>query len=206
MVDPTASIWDVTRLILGNAGSEARKIAAEHGYTAAEIAEMLPIFLDNLRIDFALAGKLNVPLPAPRPAPGESPEAFVERYLSSLGGAVGVDVVPYEALGARTPDPAGAAGADPAHPSAEQNGSPPDAAPAFGTGREAGAGDAEPTSGLDGPGPQAGRTQAAEPTDAETPNLAGEADDTFDRDLLDESARFSVDEAGEVSETDFQFD
>ena len=53
--EPSASIWEVTRLILESPDLSPSEIAQEHGYTAAEIAELMPIFLDTARTDWSVA-------------------------------------------------------------------------------------------------------------------------------------------------------
>ena len=53
--EPSASIWEVTRLILDSPDRSPSEIAHEHGYTAAEIAELMPIFLDTARTDWSVA-------------------------------------------------------------------------------------------------------------------------------------------------------
>ena len=51
--EPSASIWEVTRLILESPELSPSDIAQEHGYTAAEVAELMPIFLDTARTDWS---------------------------------------------------------------------------------------------------------------------------------------------------------
>lgn len=96
MAEPTASIWEVTRLILDSPGASPSEIAQAHGFSAAEVAELLPLFLDNVRTDYNQAvGQEPVPL-AP-PADGDV-EALAERYLSDLVQNTRLDVVGYDNL------------------------------------------------------------------------------------------------------------
>ena len=97
--EPSASIWEVTRLILDNPGTSPSVIAHEHGFSAAEVAELLPIFLENLRTDFSSADGPALELVPPAPQPGESPEEHAERYLRELAGNERLDVVGYDTLG-----------------------------------------------------------------------------------------------------------
>ncbi|MGH3570154.1 MAG: hypothetical protein ACRDRH_29935 [Pseudonocardia sp.] len=108
MADPTASIWEVTRLILAAPGSSPTEIADAHGFSSTEIAELLPIFLDNLRVDYSQASG-GAPPGSPGPRPDESAEDHVVRYLGELSEHIGgdVDVVSYESFGALFLDPAG---------------------------------------------------------------------------------------------------
>jgi hypothetical protein len=97
--DPSASIWEVTRLILDSPGTSPSAIAHAHGFTAVEVAELLPIFLDNLRTDFSGADGFAPELVPPTPRPGESPEEHAERYLRELAESEHLDVVGYDTLG-----------------------------------------------------------------------------------------------------------
>ncbi len=100
MNEPTASIWEIALLIVTDAHADPSEIAQAHGFSIAEVAEMLPLLGDNLRVEFARAGSSGADLPTPQPAPGESPELFVGRYLASIGGSDGVQVEPYTTLAA----------------------------------------------------------------------------------------------------------
>lgn len=102
-----ASMWEVTQLVLGAPGSGAgdvAEIAHAHGFSAAEVAEVFPLFLDNVSVDYA--GSAGVPALAPPVAqPGEGVEEFAARWLGEVGArlhdAVGVvDVVSYDSFGA----------------------------------------------------------------------------------------------------------
>lgn len=108
MADPTASIWEVTRLILAAPESSPTAIADAHGFSPTEIAELLPIFLDNLRMDYSQAAGGAPPGP-PEPRPDESAEDHAVRYLGELSEHIGghVDVVSYESFGALLLDPVG---------------------------------------------------------------------------------------------------
>jgi len=102
-----ASMWEVTQFMLGAPGSGAgdvAEIAHAHGFSAAEVAEVFPLFLDNVSVDYA--GSVGVPALAPPVAePGEGVEEFAARWLGEVGArlhdAVGVvDVVSYDSFGA----------------------------------------------------------------------------------------------------------
>jgi hypothetical protein len=97
--EPSASIWEVTRLILDSPGTSPSAIAHAHGFSAVEVAELLPIFLDNLRTDFSRADGPAPELVPPAPQPGETPEEHAERYLRELAENEDLDVVGYDTLG-----------------------------------------------------------------------------------------------------------
>jgi hypothetical protein len=97
--EPSASIWEVTRLILDSPGTSPSAIAHAHGFSAAEVAELLPIFIENLRTDFSSADGPALELVPPAPQPGETPEEHAERYLRELAGNERLDVVGYDTLG-----------------------------------------------------------------------------------------------------------
>lgn len=104
-----ASMWEVTRLILGEPG-DAAGIAQAHGFTPAEVADLLPLFADNVTTSWA-----DSPAPpgVPDALPGESPEELAARWLGELGAhrdAGTVDVVSYDSFGAAA---FGLEGADP---------------------------------------------------------------------------------------------
>jgi len=107
MADPTASIWEVTRLILAAPGSSPTEIADAHGFSSTEIAELLPIFLENLRVDYSQAAG-RAPAGPPEPRPDESREDHAARYLGELSESIGghVDVVSYKSFRALL-DPVG---------------------------------------------------------------------------------------------------
>ena len=91
-------------MILDSPGTSPSVIAHAHGFSAAEVAELLPIFLDNLRADFASA---DLPAPAfvpPPQQPGETPEEHADRYLRELAQHEHLDVVGYDTLGATEDD------------------------------------------------------------------------------------------------------
>lgn len=187
MAEPSASIWEVTQLILQNPDASAAEVAQAHGFSAADVAEMLPLFVDNLRIDFSQPATPG--FPAAEAAPGESPEAFVERYLTSLGQTDGVDVVTHDTLGTEASDLDG-------------NGSaaalPPDGAvppAAFGTGGQPPDTFVEPPASLDGP--ELARLDAT--ADPFEPGEQGPVVDPTP-DLT------RVDGPSDVADTDFQFD
>jgi len=101
-----ASMWEVTRLILGGPGdaAEVSEVAQAHGFSAAEVADLLPLFLDNVSVDWAAsAGGLGTA--PPQAAVGEGADELAARWLADLGlrlqGQAGVvDVVSYDAFGA----------------------------------------------------------------------------------------------------------
>lgn len=86
-------------MILENPGTSPSVIAHAHGFSAAEIAELLPIFLDNLRTDFSSTDGPAPALAPPAPRPGESPEEHADRYLRELARTEHLDVVGYDTLG-----------------------------------------------------------------------------------------------------------
>jgi hypothetical protein len=101
--DPSASIWEVTRLILESPGVSPSAIAHAHGFSAVEVVGLLPIFLENVRSTFSPAdGPSASPaeVAPPPPLPGEDAEQHAERYLRELAGNEQLDVVGYDSLGA----------------------------------------------------------------------------------------------------------
>jgi hypothetical protein len=86
-------------MILENPGTSPSVIAHAHGFSAAEVAELLPIFLDNLRTDFSSTGAPAPALAPPASRPGESPEEHADRYLRELARTEHLDVVGYDTLG-----------------------------------------------------------------------------------------------------------
>lgn len=191
MADQPASLWEVTHLIMQNPDRSSAEIAEAHGFSAAEIAETLPLFLDTVSLDFArLGGQV---MPAAGPAPGESPEAFLDRYLGAVagrtetadaqltvtnGGSPTADAAELE------PPPAFGAGAE--HGGSEQGDLADDDQPAVTPGDR----------GSDTAGPEpAGIAQATDLPDAGTSDP-----DTTESDITD------PDTTGEVTDTDFQFD
>jgi hypothetical protein len=85
-------------MILENPGTSPSVIAHAHGFSAAEVAQLLPIFLDNLRADFASADGPALELAPPAPQPGETPEEHADRYLRALAHHEHLDVVGYDTL------------------------------------------------------------------------------------------------------------
>jgi hypothetical protein len=85
-------------MILENPGTSPSVIAHAHGFSAAEVAQLLPIFLDNLRADFASADGPALALAPPAPQPGETPEEHADRYLRALAHHEHLDVVGYDTL------------------------------------------------------------------------------------------------------------
>jgi hypothetical protein len=90
-------------MILENPGTSPSVIAHAHGFSAAEVAQLLPIFLDNLRADFASADGPALELAPPAPQPGETPEEHADRYLRALAHHEHLDVVGYDTIA--NPDP-----------------------------------------------------------------------------------------------------
>jgi hypothetical protein len=105
--DPSASIWEVTRMILDSPGTSPSVIAHAHGFSAVEVADLLPIFLDNLRTDFSSADGPAPALVPPTQQPGETPEEHADRYLRELAENEHLDVVGYDTLGATDGDVGG---------------------------------------------------------------------------------------------------
>jgi hypothetical protein len=71
-------------MILDSPGTSPSVIAHAHGFSAVEVAELLPIFLDNLRTT---------------QRPGETAEEHADRYLRELAQNEHLDVVGYHTLG-----------------------------------------------------------------------------------------------------------
>ncbi len=100
MADPTASLWEVTRLVLADPAASPQEIVEAHGFSMVEIAEILPLFLENIQADYArTATPGEVSVPAPEPHPGESVEDFAARYLTELRESTDLDLVAQDALG-----------------------------------------------------------------------------------------------------------
>ena len=101
--EPSASIWEVTRLILDSPDRSPSEIAHEHGYTAAEIAELMPIFLDTARTDWSVAADTATDWATPG-----VPDA--ELYLRDLAGSGSIEVAGFDAApDADVPDTVSAA-------------------------------------------------------------------------------------------------
>lgn len=106
-----ASIWEVTQLILGTPGADAGDISAiaqAHGFTAGEVADLLPLVWDNVSVDYAESAGAPATV-APVPVAGEGVDELAARWLGELGarlqGAAGVvDLVSYDSFGAPTFD------------------------------------------------------------------------------------------------------
>lgn len=181
--DPNASLWDVTRLILDSPGVSPASIAQSHGFDLAEIAELLPLVVDNLRFDFAHT--VAPSLPPAQPAPGESAADFVGRYLSTLAETGGVDLMAHDTLGPSVPQPAPTA-----------NGSDSDVI--FGAGRADGTAP-DPTSQV----PDEQPTRPVEEADDGVPLVDG-GDPLTAEGAVEETTHLAVPD--EPSESDFQFD
>jgi hypothetical protein len=85
-------------MILESPGTSPSVIAHAHGFSAVEVTELLPIFLDNLRADFSSADAPALVPPAPQP--GDTPEEHADRYLRELAQNGHLDVVGYDTLAA----------------------------------------------------------------------------------------------------------
>jgi hypothetical protein len=101
MAEPTASIWEVTRLIMDSPGASPSDIARAHGFSVTEVAELLPIFLDNVRMDYSQLDSTVLEIAPPAARPGEDAETHAERYLRELVENRSLDVVGYDTLGGR---------------------------------------------------------------------------------------------------------
>jgi hypothetical protein len=86
--EPSASVWEVTRLILSSPDGSPSAIAQEHGYSAAEIAELMPIFLDTARTDWSTAADVGGGWATPGPGAAEHD---AELYLRDLAGSGSVE-------------------------------------------------------------------------------------------------------------------
>jgi hypothetical protein len=92
--EPSASIWEVTRLILYSPDRSPSEIAQEYGYSAAEVAELMPIFLDTARTDWSrLADDANGWAPAAGSDPGDQD---AELYLRDLAGSGSIEVAGFD--------------------------------------------------------------------------------------------------------------
>jgi hypothetical protein len=90
-----ASMWEVTRLILGAPG-DAAGIADAHGFTAQQVADLLPMFLDNTTTAYSGPGDL-----PPAQPDGAGADALA-RWLDAWAGRLAdgsVDVVSHDAFG-----------------------------------------------------------------------------------------------------------
>jgi hypothetical protein len=91
--EPSASIWEVARLILESPELSPSDIAQEHGYSAAEVAELMPIFLDTARADWSrLADDANGWAATGLDSGGQD----AELYLSHLAGSGSIEVATFE--------------------------------------------------------------------------------------------------------------
>jgi hypothetical protein len=101
MADPSASIWEVTQLILGDPTASPHEIAQAHGFSMAEIAEMLPIVVENLQADFSPASVTaanGAAVRSPEPLPGETAEEYAARWLTELRQSDDLDLASYDSL------------------------------------------------------------------------------------------------------------
>jgi len=94
-------------MILDSPGTSPSVIAHAHGFSAVEVAELLPIFMENLRTDFSSADGPAPALVPPAPQPDETPEEHADRYLRELAENQHLDVVGYDTLAAIDDDLAG---------------------------------------------------------------------------------------------------
>ena len=101
--EPSASIWEVTRLILESPELSPSDIAQEHGYSAAEVAELMPIFLDTARTDWSrLADDANGWAATGLDSGGQD----AELYLHDLAGSGSIEVATFDAAAPMTDDSA----------------------------------------------------------------------------------------------------
>lgn len=109
--EPSASVWEVARLILDNPDRSPADIAAEHGYSASEIADLMPIFLDTARTDWSLIADAGGWWPTtssaadPDDLDGDAGEPLHEDLGELLDGPAAPDPVPRpgEAFGVAAP-------------------------------------------------------------------------------------------------------
>jgi hypothetical protein len=101
--EPSASIWEVTRLILESPELSPSDIAQEHGYSAAEVAELMPIFLDTARTDWSRLGDDANGWAATGLDPGGQD---AELYLRDLAGSGSIEVTTFDAPAPVTDDSA----------------------------------------------------------------------------------------------------
>jgi hypothetical protein len=87
--ESSASIWEVTRLILDSPDRSPSEIAQEHGYTAEDIAELMPIFLDTARTDWSRVADTATDWATPT-----DPDA--ELYLRDLAGSGSIEVAGFD--------------------------------------------------------------------------------------------------------------
>ncbi|MGE3285997.1 MAG: hypothetical protein AB7J32_07815 [Pseudonocardia sp.] len=146
-----ASMWEVTRLVLGTPG-DAAGIAQAHGFTIEQVTDLLPLFLDNVTTSYDEAAEL------PSGHPDGSDTGAVARWLEGWAQQVGdgtVDVVSFGGFG--TPDldgdpfESGPDGSD--QPAVDMSGAGPDEAASFGLGgvEDGGSPDAGPDGADHGP-------------------------------------------------------
>jgi hypothetical protein len=180
--ESSASIWEVTRLILDSPDRSPSEIAQEHGYTAEDIAELMPIFLDTARTDWSRVADTATDWATPT-----DPDA--ELYLRDLAGSGSIEVADFDTAsdaGVPAVDVDGDVAAD-VNPGAEQGWTPSadDALP--------------PDLGelLDGPGPEA---HAGATSGATGPELDGAGDEVPAVDGGASGPDDSVDAAGPVGE------
>ena len=101
--EPSASIWEVTRLILESPELSPSDIAQEHGYSAAEVAELMPIFLDTTRTDWSrLADDAHGWAATGLDSGGQD----AELYLRDLAGSGSIEVATFDAPAPVTDDSA----------------------------------------------------------------------------------------------------
>ncbi|GAA0939257.1 hypothetical protein GCM10009559_33610 [Pseudonocardia zijingensis] len=122
-------------MILDSPGTSPSVIAHAHGFSAVEIAELLPIFVDNLRTDFSSADGPAPELVPPVQQPDETAEEHADRYLRELAQDARLDVVGYDTLGSAAVDDLDGlrpvdVPAEVADDSVELDGGAPDAQPA----------------------------------------------------------------------------
>ena len=130
-----ASMWEVTRLVLGTP-DDAAGIAQAHGFTIEQVTDLLPLFLDNVTTGYDEGAEL------PPGHPDGTDADAVARWLDGWAQQVGdgtVDVVSHGGFGAPDldGDPFETGGPDadaPDLPAVDVHDAGPDEAVTFGLG------------------------------------------------------------------------
>lgn len=129
-----ASMWEVTRLVLG-APDDAAGIAEAHGFTFEQVTDLLPLFLDNVSTSY---GAAHLPAAAPDGAGADALARWLDGWSQQLAEGT-VDVVGHDAFGVpELDDPFEAALDDLPDDPADSLDRGTDAAVSFGHGGEGG--------------------------------------------------------------------